>query len=61
MLKWDDAATSGAESAFSAALGYANNAIYCRSTSQSPWKRASVGALLAGMQPKLSFYVTVND
>jgi hypothetical protein len=61
MLKWVDAAPSGAEFAFSAALGYFNNEIYCRSTSQAPWERASIGALLAGMQPKLSFYVTVND
>ena len=61
MIKWVDAAASGAEFAFSAALGYTHNEIYFRSVSQSPWKRASVGALLAGMQPKLSFYVTVND
>ena len=61
MIKWVDAAPSGAEFAFSAAVGYSHNEIYHRSVSQAPWKRASIGALLAGMQPKLSFYVTVKD
>ncbi|SFQ21329.1 carboxypeptidase-like regulatory domain-containing protein [Hymenobacter arizonensis] len=61
MIKWVDAAPSGAEFAFSAAVGYSHNEIYYRKGSQALWKRASVGALLAGMQPKLSFYVTVND
>ena len=61
MIKWVDAASSGAEFAFSAALGYSHNEIYYRSVSEAPWKRASIGALMAGMQPKLSFYVTVND
>ena len=60
MLKWDNASPR-AEYTFSAAIGYANNEIYWRRTSQAPWERASVGALLAGMQPKLSFYVTVED
>ena len=61
LLKWDNAAPTGSEFAFSAALGYFHNEIYYRHTSQAPWKRASIGALLAGMQPRLSFYVTVND
>ena len=61
LLKWDNPAPHGAEFAFSAALGYFHNEIYYRHTSQAPWKRASIGALMAGMQPRLSFYVTVND
>lgn len=61
MIKWVDAAKQGAEFAFSASLGYVNNEIYERKSSQGTWERASVGALLAGMQPRLSFYVTVND
>jgi len=47
--------------AFSAGIGYANNDIYLREVSQDNWERASVGAVLAGMQPKLAFYVTVQD
>ncbi|WP_167856405.1 carboxypeptidase-like regulatory domain-containing protein [Hymenobacter metallicola] len=47
--------------AFVAGLGYANNDFYLRQTSQASWERASVGAVLAGMQPKISFYVTVQD
>ena len=61
MLKWTNPAPTGSEFAFSAALGYFHNEIYHRHTSQAAWKRTSVGALLAGMQPRLSFYVTVND
>ena len=61
LLKWDNPAPHGAEFAFSASLGYFHNEIYYRHTSQAPWKRASIGALMAGMQPRLSFYVTVND
>ena len=61
LLKWTDPAPTGSEFAFSAALGYFHNEIYYRHTSQAVWKRTSVGALLAGMQPRLSFYVTVND
>lgn len=61
MLKWVDAADKGAEFAFLAAICYTGNEIYARRTSQATWERQSVGALLAGMQPKLSFYVTVND
>lgn len=61
LLKWDDPAPNGSEFAFSAALGYFHNEIYHRYTSQAPWKRTSIGALMAGMQPRLSFYVTVND
>lgn len=60
MLKWDNASPQ-AEFTFSAAIGYSNNEIYWRRTSQAPWERASVGAILAGMQPKLSFYVTAED
>ncbi|TGE15295.1 carboxypeptidase-like regulatory domain-containing protein [Hymenobacter elongatus] len=47
--------------AFVAGLGYANNDFYLRQTSQATWERTSVGAVLAGMQPKISFYVTVQD
>jgi hypothetical protein len=61
LLKWDNPAPHGAEFAFSAALGYFHNEIYCRFASQAAWKRSSIGALMAGMQPRLSFYVTVND
>ena len=61
MLKWTNPAPTGSEFAFSAALGYFHNEIYHRYTSQAAWKRTSVGALMAGMQPRLSFYVTVND
>ena len=61
LLQWVGAAPSGAEFAFSATVGYTHNQISSRSVSQTPWKRASVGMLLAGMQPKLCFYVTVND
>lgn len=47
--------------AFSAGIGYADNDIYFRTTSQANWERISAGAVLAGMQPKLSFYVTAQD
>ena len=47
--------------AFSAGIGYANNDVYFRPTSQASWERISAGAVLAGMQPKLSFYVTAED
>ena len=47
--------------AFSASLGYAKNELYQRETSQGDWVRASAGAALAGLQPRLSFYVTVLD
>ena len=60
MLKWEQA-SSEEEFTFSAAIGYSNNEMYWRPTSQAPWERTSVGALLAGMQPKLSFYVTAED
>ncbi|MGI4762115.1 MAG: carboxypeptidase-like regulatory domain-containing protein [Janthinobacterium lividum] len=46
---------------FSAGIGYADNDIYYRTTSQASWERISAGAVLAGMQPKLSFYVTAQD
>ena len=60
MLKWEQASAEE-EFTFSAAIGYSNNEMYWRPTSQAPWERTSVGALLAGMQPKLSFYVTAED
>jgi len=47
--------------AFSAGIGYADNDIYYRATSQASWERLSAGAVLAGMQPKLSFYITAQD
>ena len=49
------------ELAFSLSVGYANNDLYVRSTSQATWERASVGAILAGMQPRISFFVTALD
>ena len=61
LIKWENPALTGAELAFSASLGYFSGEIYHRSVSQAPWERVSIGALLAGMQPRLSFYVTVND
>ena len=47
--------------AFSLSVGYANNELYLRSTSQATWERASLGARLAGMQPRISFFVTAQD
>lgn len=47
--------------AFSGGIGYADNDIYYRTTSQASWERLSAGAVLAGMQPKLSFYITAQD
>ena len=61
LIKWENPAPTGAELAFSASVGYFSGEIYHRSVSQAPWERVSIGALLAGMQPRLSFYVTVND
>lgn len=61
IVKWETTANSPSEFAFSASLGYTNNEIYSRQTSQAPWERISAGAVLAGMQPRLSFFVTVND
>ena len=61
MLKWEGAPAGGATFAFSASLGYNNNEIYIRKTSQAAWERVSAGAALAGMQPRLSYFVTVND
>lgn len=61
MVKWENPADAEAQFAFSASIGYSNNEVYTRATSQAPWERISAGAALAGMQPKLSFYVTVND
>jgi hypothetical protein len=56
-----DAAALQKGLAFSAGLGYANNDIYYRAVSQDTWQRLSAGAVLAGMQPKLSFFVTAQD
>ena len=42
-------------------LGYADNDLYFRQTSQANWERASVGAILLGMQPKIAFFATVKD
>ncbi len=61
MLKWEGVPAGGATFAFSASLGYTNNEIYTRATSQAPWEHISAGAVLAGLQPRLSFFVTVND
>ena len=47
--------------AFSLSLGYANNDLYLRNTSQGAWERASVGAVLLGMQPRIRFFVTAQD
>lgn len=47
--------------AFSSALGYGNGSIYFRKTSQDDWENVSLGARLAGMQPKLGFFVTALD
>ncbi|GAB3638912.1 hypothetical protein GCM10027422_45030 [Hymenobacter arcticus] len=55
------AVTPHKDFAFSAGLGYANNDIYYRAVSQDAWERLSAGAVLAGMQPKVSFYATVQD
>ena len=47
--------------AFSLSVGYVNNDLYLRSTSQAAWERASLGAALLGMQPRISFFVTAQD
>jgi len=47
--------------AFSAGLGYANNDIYTRAASQGAWEKISAGAVLAGMQFKLGFFVLAQD
>lgn len=47
--------------AFAGGVGYADNDVYIRSTSQAAWERISMGAVLAGMQFKLAFYVTGKD
>ena len=61
LLHWTTTDPRGADFTFSASVGYFNNEIYERKTSQAPWERISAGAYLAGMQPKLSFYATVMD
>lgn len=65
-LEWVGGADADADAlhqglTFSAGIGYADNDIYYRTTSQASWERLSAGAVLAGMQPKLSFYVTAED
>lgn len=63
-LEWiggADAAKATNALAFSASIGYTNNDLYIRATSQGTWERQSAGAYLAGMQPRASFYVTVQD
>ncbi|RSK46439.1 carboxypeptidase-like regulatory domain-containing protein [Hymenobacter perfusus] len=47
--------------AFSSALGYGKGDLYFRKTSQDSWEKPSLGARLAGMQPKVGFYVTALD
>lgn len=47
--------------AFSSSLGYLNNGVYWRSTSQATWTKGSSIALLAGVHLSPNFYVTVND
>lgn len=47
--------------AFSSSLGYGKGDLYFRKTSQDSWEKPSLGARLAGMQPKVGFYVTVLD
>jgi hypothetical protein len=47
--------------AFSAGIGYANNDIYTRAASQGAWEKISAGAVLAGMQFKLGFFVAAQD
>jgi hypothetical protein len=47
--------------AFSLSLGYMNNDMYVRNTSQGAWERVSVGAVMLGMQPRISFFVTAQD
>ena len=61
IIDWKDAGSPDATFTFSAGIGYTNNEVYERKTSQAPWERISAGAYLAGMQPRLSFYATVND
>ena len=63
-LEWidgGDVAQVSKNLAFSSALGYGNGTMYFRKTSQDSWEKVAVGATLAGMQPKLGFYVTALD
>ena len=46
---------------FSISLGYINNDLFVRKTSQGAWERATVGAMLLGLQPRISFFVTAQD
>ncbi|MFD2785773.1 carboxypeptidase-like regulatory domain-containing protein [Hymenobacter rubripertinctus] len=63
-LEWiggADAPVVSNQLAFFAGAGYTNNELYIRKTSQGTWERQSVGGYLAGMQPRASFFVTVQD
>ncbi|WP_035563698.1 carboxypeptidase-like regulatory domain-containing protein [Hymenobacter sp. IS2118] len=46
---------------FSLSLGYMKNDMYVRKTSQATWERVSIGVMLLGMQPGISFFVTAQD
>jgi hypothetical protein len=61
LTKWQGYSDSQAEVTFSGTLGYTNKHLYLRSASRSAWRRASIGALAAGMQPRISFFVQVQD
>lgn len=47
--------------AFAGGVGYADNDVYIRATSQAAWEPISMGALLAGMQFKVAFFATVKE
>jgi hypothetical protein len=56
-----EAAANQGGLAFSLSVGYTDNDMYVRKTSQGAWERVSVGAVLLGMQPRISFFVTAQD
>lgn len=58
-VKTDSSANPHGQLFFNAGLGYARNEVYTRYASQSNWVREDDG--IAGMKPKLSFFVTVKD
>ena len=58
-LEWVKTNGSSNQLSFNAGIGYARNDVYVRYTSQSNWVREDEG--LAGMKPKISFFVAVND
>ncbi|MGI4869964.1 MAG: carboxypeptidase-like regulatory domain-containing protein [Janthinobacterium lividum] len=60
-IKGSDATQLAAGLSLAGGLGYADNDLYFRQVSQAKWERASIGALLLGMQPKLAFFVNVKD